>query len=295
MTRAAVIVMTFNSTAIGVLLALPTRALPWDLVLALFLGTTLAHATNNLINDWVDHRLGVDHDNYFRRRYGTHVLEDGLIRPAVYAGITVVTGLVALMCGAYILMQTTVTSEILTLILLGSFFVVFYTWPLKHFALGEFAVLIVWGPLMTMGSYYVLTESLSLEVFWFSLLAGIGPTLVIMGKHMDKIADDNAATIRTLPVALGLINSLWLCRGLIIALWGLWLMLTFEHWSLILCLAAVPRAWQLFQILGKPSPTAPPKDYPETVWPLWYAAAAFSFARSFGLYFLVAVIISNAL
>jgi 1,4-dihydroxy-2-naphthoate octaprenyltransferase len=47
----------------------------------------------------------------------------------------------------------------LTLILLGmgAFFVLFYTFPLKYIALGEIAVLVVWGPLMVGGGYYEIT------------------------------------------------------------------------------------------------------------------------------------------
>ena len=31
----------------------------------------------------------------------------------------------------------------------------FYTWPLKYIGLGELAVILVWGPLMIGGGYYV--------------------------------------------------------------------------------------------------------------------------------------------
>src|SRR5205085_899440 len=52
---------------------------------------------------------------------------------------------------------------------LGSFFVLFYTWPLKYIALGEIAVFLVWGPLMIGGGYYVLAHSWNWNVVWASL------------------------------------------------------------------------------------------------------------------------------
>ncbi len=39
------------------------------------LGLVLAHATNNLLNDVVDYVKGVDKGNYFRIKYGAHIME----------------------------------------------------------------------------------------------------------------------------------------------------------------------------------------------------------------------------
>ena len=50
---------------------------PWFLCT---LGLLLAHATNNLLNDYTDSRRGIDSGNYFRNQYGAHVLEDGRSR-----------------------------------------------------------------------------------------------------------------------------------------------------------------------------------------------------------------------
>jgi 1,4-dihydroxy-2-naphthoate octaprenyltransferase len=35
-------------------------------------GLTLAHATNNMLNDYVDWAKGVDQKDYFRIKYGSH-------------------------------------------------------------------------------------------------------------------------------------------------------------------------------------------------------------------------------
>ncbi len=61
-----------------------------------------------------------------------------------------ITGLLALACGIALVV---ISGGGLTwlLLALGAFFVLFYTWPLKYIALGEIAVLIVWGPLMVGG------------------------------------------------------------------------------------------------------------------------------------------------
>ena len=69
-TRAAVLVMTFISAALAGLFAWRDGSfsfLPW---VALTLGLILAHASNNIFNDYTDFVRGVDKDNYYRNIYG---------------------------------------------------------------------------------------------------------------------------------------------------------------------------------------------------------------------------------
>ena len=154
-TRFTVAVMTFISASIAGLLAYRDGAfdgLLWGLVT---IGLLFAHASNNLINDLTDHAKGVDKDNYFRTQYGAHPLEHGLLTRAQmfkYIGVTLT---IACAAGAYLV---AVRGEAtLTLFGIGIFFVLFYTWPLKYIGLGELAVIVVWGPLMVGGGYYVIT------------------------------------------------------------------------------------------------------------------------------------------
>ena len=79
----------------------------------------------------------------------------------------------------------------------------FYTWPLKYIALGELAVLIVWGPLMIGGGYYVITGAWDWWVVIASLPYALGVTGVIFGKHIDKYLPDKERRIHTLPVVIG--------------------------------------------------------------------------------------------
>lgn len=288
MVRAPVLIMTFCAAMTGVLLGLRDGHFYPDRLLALIAGLLLAHATNNLINDWVDHYQGIDRNNYFRQQYGTHVLEDALVGQGRFFRVTVVTGLLALCCGAYLVMVTgPVTGYLMAA---GAFFVLFYTWPLKHLALGELSVLIVWGPLIVAGSYFLLTGTVTGGVIMLSVIAGIPPTLVILGKHMDKLSQDRCRSIRTLPVVIGLTASRRLCLALIGIQWLL-IALMAQLWLLV-CLLSVPALWSLVGLLRREPPTRPPADYPANVWPLWYSAGAFLYARNFGLALLAAILLS---
>jgi 1,4-dihydroxy-2-naphthoate octaprenyltransferase len=292
MSRAVVLIMTVASVLAGVLLAAETHQLDMLRCLLLLIGLTFAHATNNLINDWLDHRQGIDKNNYFRRRYGAHVLEDNLVSIREFGWVTGVTALIAITCAVVIVYLTGQVTLYLTLA--GAFFVLFYTWPLKHYALGELAVLLVWGPLIVGGSYFVLTQSMSVEVLLVSLIAGIGPTLVIFGKHIDKHGDDCEKGVCSLPVLIGQSNSRMMTLILLIAQWLLiaGLVLLLDAWWLLLCLVSLPGAFQLVQNLLGAVPESRPESYPEDVWPLWHSASAFSYNRTFSLALIAGLVVN---
>lgn len=292
MVRGAVLSMTVSAGIIAVLLALAMGPVSPLRVILLIVGLTAAHATNNLINDWVDWRQGVDSDNYFRTRYGTHALMQSLISETSFLATTVLTGLAAALCG--LTLSAMVGSDILWLMLVGGVFVLFYTWPMKHFGLGEIAVLIVWGPLMIGGGVYVLTESLSPDVLAISLVYGVAPTLVIFGKHIDKSAQDRDLDIRTLPVLLGERASRAVCLLMLGIIAGGMAVVTLTldggYW-LALTLVSVPAGTRLANALMSARPETRPADYPEAIWPLWFAALCFGFARNFGAALVLALMI----
>lgn len=291
MSRAVVLIMTIAAVLVGILLASEDRQVDVVLCAALLFGLTLAHASNNLINDWVDHRQGIDRESYFRRRYGVHVLEDNLVTTKEFWWVTSLTGISAIACGVYVVVQTGPVS--LYLSMAGAFFVLFYTWPLKHFALGELSVLLVWGPLITGGSYFVIAGTMSLEVVLISIVCGIGPTLVIMGKHIDKYVDDCEKGIFSLPVLIGLTASRNLTIVLLLIQWLLacMLVLVSNAWWLLVCLLTLPAAVSLFQNLRADAPDSRPDDYPGDVWPLWHAAFAFRYCGYFGLSMIVGLVL----
>src|SRR5512147_1341877 len=154
-TRAAVLIMTFLSGAFAGIFAF--RDGKFDLAKWLLVTVALifSHATNNLLNDFTDFNRGVDQDNYYRAQYGPQPLVHGLMTKTQLLTYDAVTGLIALLCGLLLgLYRGGWTWMFLGL---GVFFVLFYTWPLKYIALGELAVLLVWGPLMIGGGYYAIT------------------------------------------------------------------------------------------------------------------------------------------
>ena len=294
-TRAAVLVMTFLSAAFAGIFAYRAGAfelLPWLLVT---LGLLLAHATNNLLNDYTDFNRGVDQDNYYRAQYGPQPLVHGLLNKKQLLTYAAVTGVLASACGvALIFLRGGLT---LPLMAMGAFFVLFYTWPLKYIALGEIAVLIVWGPLMIGGGYYAISGVWDWNVVIAGLPYALGVTGVIFGKHIDKYEVDKAKKIHTLPVLLGEKLARYTMVSMLILQYiaAIYLIVTGFFTPVLLLIAlALPALFEIWPMFKKPKPAEKPADYPD-VWPNYFVAGAFVHNRRFGVWFLLALIVDTIL
>ncbi|MEZ5551062.1 MAG: prenyltransferase [Pseudomonadales bacterium] len=286
--RGRVLGLTLFPCLLAALLAVDAGLFEWRYWLLCLMGLLLAHAANNQLNDLVDSTRGVDAGDYFRRQYGTQVLEDGFLSRRALTVCFLGTGGLAALAGVALVW---LSGWLVALpFLAGALLLVFYTHPLKTLGLGEVAVLLVWGPLMTGGTYLATTGEWLNSVAWLGTVCALGPAAVIFGKHIDKVAQDRARGVRTLPVRLGAARSRWL----VIALVLLQLCATFWlvgtgvlGWPLLLITGALPAAWRLCQVLRFPAPQTCPDGFPEGVWPLWYVAHAFVYSGRFAALFLI--------
>jgi len=291
-TRASVLFMTFTAAGLGGLLALRDGLFQWQPWILTTLGLLFAHATNNLLNDFTDSKRGIDKDNYFRKQYGVHVLEDKLLTPAQFWLYLCITGGIALILGAWLVLEH--SGITLNLMLAGAFFVLFYTWPLKYFGMGEPAVLLVWGPLMVGGTYYVVAGQWSWEVCWLSVVFALGPTSVLFGKHTDKLEEDRSKGVYSMPVILGERASRFIVIAMLASQYILSLLLVAMgsfSWPLLLILLNLSNLNQTRKVFVQPRPLEKPESYPPGVWPLWFSALAFRHTRRFTSLFLLGIIL----
>ena len=295
-TRAAVLIITFISAAIAGILAFRVQKFDLGLFLIMTLGLLFAHATNNLVNDMTDYQRGVDKDNYFRAQYGPQPLEHGLMTIKQVLVYVAVTGLIALLCGLYLVYLRGPLA--LALLAAGVFFVLFYTWPLKYIGLGELAVIVVWGPLMVGGGFFVITGEWSWQVVLASLPYALGATTIIFGKHVDKYQDDKAKGIHTLPVIIGERNG----RIAVVAMMALQYIVTIYliitgYFSpiLLVVLVALTTLPVILPIYRQSKPKEMPAGYMLDIWPLYYVAAAFYHNRQFGLWYLLGMLVDAIL
>jgi 1,4-dihydroxy-2-naphthoate polyprenyltransferase len=282
--RACVFSMTLTSGLVGVMLAWRDGYFSWILSILAILGLLIAHAANNVLNDLMDYRSGVDTVDYYRVQYSPHPIHLGWASPLklflVFLFLTLVDFIiliyfwsvrgfsVALFAFAGFLISATYVG--------GKF-------TLKFLGLGEVAVFIVWGPLMVGGTYLVMSGFTTWPIFFASIPYALLVTTVILGKHVDKLNIDQAKGIHTLPVLLGKDNAQRLVKLLIVIFY---LSVVIESlWGIIpaaslLALLSIPRAKQVWQILKQPKPQEAPLDWP--IWPLWYVGWCFHLVRLAG-------------
>ena len=219
-TRAAVFSMTLISGLIGGLLAITAegRDVAWlNFALALA-GLVVAHASNNMINDYFDVAGGVDDLAYPRAQYAPHPLLSGLTSKRTLIAAILLTNAID---GAIALYLAWAVGPLVLVFALAGLFVsagyVMQPIVLKRRGLGEIGVLIVWGPLMIGGTYYVTAGDLPAWVWAACAPYSLIVMSVLIGKHLDKYDIDKAKGIKTLPVVLGYGVSMRLNQAIMIA------------------------------------------------------------------------------
>jgi 1,4-dihydroxy-2-naphthoate octaprenyltransferase len=283
-TRAGVLPMTLTSGAIAGLLAArrPGFAAGW-FALA-FVGIVLAHVSNNLLNDLFDTDTGLDTGEYPRALYAPHpilsgmITRAGLVRAAMLVNLADVVILAVLIAARGPL--------VLAFGAAGVLLNVAYTAPplrLKKRGLGELDVLVVWGPLMIAGTYFSAVGHIPWQVWPASVPYGLLCTAVLMAKHIDKLPWDAKADVRTLPVILGEARARIATEVLMV---GFYLVLVAcvvigaLPWPSLAAVGALPLYARARKALHRPKPERPPRGFP--VWPLWFAAFAFTHTRRAG-------------
>jgi len=155
--------------------------------------------------------------------------------------------------------------------------------PLKTIGLGEFAVLVVWGPLMIGGGYAMITGELSVNVMLASLPYGLGVMTILMGKHIDQMDFDSGRNIQTLPVLIGESAARSLNISAVCAMYAIVaIVIVFGRLTpfAAVVVVAAPRAVLAVKRMGRPRPAAPPEAY--VGWPLWYHRVCLEHNRMFG-------------
>ena len=290
-TRAAVFPMTIWSGLIGGLLAVAAAgvggvSVDYGLLAIAVIGLVLAHAANNMINDYFDTSSGVDTDDYVRALYAPHPILSGWVtKRQLAAAILIVNGVDA----ALMLYLTAVRGPlILAFALAGLFVSVFYVAPpirLKHHGLGEPGVFLVWGPLMVGGAFLAATGTIAPWVLLASVPYALLVTSVLFGKHIDKIEADTKLGVHTLPVILGEARARTVGEWLMISFYPLTLLAVIVGlvgpWVLLVVLG-IPRLLGVLKVFDQPKPAGPPPGYPERGWPLWFVGWAFLHTRRTG-------------
>lgn len=306
-TRSAVTTVTIYSCIIAGLLAWRDGYFSWLPWIVLTLGLFIAHGTNNLLNDYTDFSRGVDKDNYFRTQYGVHPLVQGFWNKSQQIQWFLVSGVIAFLSGIFALFYTGFNPSVIGLFAFGALILLFYTWPLKYWALGELAIFLIWGPIMIAGVYFVMLLGYALahnvapdfQNIWYVALAGIPFGLSVasinIGKHIDKMIPDKQKGVGTFPVRVGQTFARYVNMAAIVIAYAVMIYLVVTNYFsvfMLLILFALKRAFYAVAVLSKPRPEGPPAGF-EAFWPTWFSGFCFYHNRLFGGLFILGVLLDT--
>jgi 1,4-dihydroxy-2-naphthoate octaprenyltransferase len=186
---------------VGTALALREGVFAPGPALAALLVALLLQIAANLANDVFDFHRGAD----TAARVGpTRAVQGGLLTPRQVYGATVVTLVLAAIVGFYLVLRGGVPLLILGLAAIVA--TLAYTggpFPLGYNGLGEIFVLIFFGFVAVVGTYFVQALGVNALAFATAVPVGALVTAILVVNNLRDLETDRAAGKRTLAVRFG--------------------------------------------------------------------------------------------
>jgi 1,4-dihydroxy-2-naphthoate octaprenyltransferase len=240
--------LALSSIAMGGFLAWDAAAFRWDIFFLCVLTTIFLQILSNLANDYGDSIHGADSANRIgpTRAVQSGVISASLMRSAVFlfVALSLMSGIALILIsfgfnwGALIFF--------LSLGLLSIIAAISYTVgrrPYGYLGLGDLSVLMFFGVVGVMGSYYLFTKNIS----WYELLPalslGVFSVAVLNINNIRDIESDKLAGKFSVPVRLGRSRAVMYHWGLLVS--GL-------LFALIYTILKYNTPWQLLFLLTLP-------------------------------------------
>jgi len=221
---------------------LKLSAAVWCLSFALF-----AQIAANFINDYLDFKGGID----TKERIGpARAVASGWITPRKMLLATVIMWVVAVVCGLQLIPYTYLGRHLVWVGCVSILFCCLYS-PLSRYGFGDLFVLIFFGLLPTVFTYFVQANRFffSATVLLGTMMGLLSINILIANNYRDYDTDkivDKRTTIVIFGKKFGRI--FYVCTGIMVALFNLWLFyLMGNFWfGFIVWIFLIPhfRAWK---------------------------------------------------
>jgi len=204
-TRVPFLTATIVPILLGAVIARNDGFSSWWLTMLALVGGMAIHLGLNVTNDVAD-AGGSDDYNVNPTMYsgGSRVIQYGLVSRDAMKWTAI--GLYAFGIAIGLYLAATRGWELLWVGVAGIFLSIFYTLPpfkLVHRGLGEISVALGFGPIMVLGTYFVVAQRFTLEALWASIPVAL---LIMLVLYVNQIPDEPAdakAGKRTIVVRLG--------------------------------------------------------------------------------------------
>jgi 1,4-dihydroxy-2-naphthoate octaprenyltransferase len=199
--RPKTLVATFAPSLLALCLGL-SRGVFEPLLFAMTLCTgLLIQIATNFTNDYCDFVKGADTEE---RKGFVRVTQAGLVCPGTMKRAILILFMAALLAGSYLVFVG--GKPIALLLCLYVLLSVLYTagpYPLAYLGLGDVLVLLFYGPMATLITYYLQTRTLSFQAGLIGLSAGCLSTAILAINNLRDIDEDRKAGKKTLVVRFG--------------------------------------------------------------------------------------------
>ncbi|MZK51156.1 1,4-dihydroxy-2-naphthoate octaprenyltransferase [Clostridium beijerinckii] len=228
---------------LGGILALKEPNFNLEYFILSIIAIVFLQASVNLLNDHDDFINKVDTKE---SHSSSGVVVEGLLTlKEVYR-----SGILLLILGCLIGLFLAYNVGIMILILgiVGALCGYFYTGKplmLKYRGLGAPLVFIIFGPLMTLGGYYLQMQEFTVQSFLISIPTALLTTAILHANDIRDINHDRKAGIKTLSISIGYKNAQKVYSSLIILSYiSLIIMIVFKYipYLSLICLLTVPAA-----------------------------------------------------
>lgn len=239
-----------------------------------YVGVIFLHASVDLLNDYWDHKRGIDSATT-RTKFsgGTGVLPEKILTPkSVYAA-----GIMFLILGAAVGAYFVAIRGITIAVILGFAVIAiyFYSTSIVNSGLGELFVAIK-GSMIVLGTFYVQAAVLDAAAMYTGVIVGLMSATVLFVNSFPDFEADRSKGRRTLVIILGRQNGATILPIFVIAAYGLIVAGVFVGFTKIYSLAAfaaLPFAIKAISRLRK-DPEAIDGLVPTMASTVWYSRVA---------------------
>ena len=170
----------------------------WFYGVLAFIGACIFQASGNLIGDYFDFKYGVDRKESFG---SSRMLVDRIFSPKTILNYGIIMLAIGILLGLFLFVRT--GTDLLWIGGIGVLATFFY-YKLKFAAFGDLVIFIVYGPLIGLGTAFVMTNQLIWNVVLLNIPIAFLVVNILHANNMRDIRDDGKTHIRTQAMVLGM-------------------------------------------------------------------------------------------
>lgn len=184
----------------------------WVAAIIALLGAAIFHLSGNLISDYFDFKHGVDsHENIGQTNL---TIVDGIIPAKTILRFGIIMMTIGALIGIYLVVRCGL--PVLYIGIAGTLLTIFYFF-LKANALGDLCILLNFGILIPLGTYFCATRIFFLPILYVTIPTGLLVVCILHANNMRDRVNDTKAGVTSFAKVIGTKCSKAYYLGMVIA------------------------------------------------------------------------------